>query len=137
LAEGAEQKVYLNDDDLSVTKLNDSIFYETWTDYFNSLLLNNFFFPTTSYELIGFLIRQNQLLAAVKQPFIQSTLATDIDKVRELMASNGFLNNRNNDYINTQLGIIAEDLHDENVLNNQGVLFFIDTVFFLMAAFYH
>jgi len=47
------QKVYLNDDGLSVTKLNDSIFYETWTDYFNSPLLHNFFFPATSYELIG------------------------------------------------------------------------------------
>lgn len=137
LAEGAEQKVYLNNDGLSVTKLNDSIFYETWTDYFNSLLLHNFFFPATSYELIGFVIRENQLLAAVKQSFIRSTSATDIDKVKELMASNGFVNNRNNDYINTRLGIIAEDLHDENVLNNYGVLFFIDTVFFLMPTFYY
>ncbi len=118
-------------------KLNDSIFYETWTDYFNSLLLHNFFFPATSYELIGFVIRENQRLAAVKQSFIRSTSATDIDKVKELMASNGFVNNRNNDYINTRLGIIAEDLHDENVLNNNGVLFFIDTVFFLMPTCYY
>ncbi|MFC3199612.1 hypothetical protein ACFOET_18490 [Parapedobacter deserti] len=36
-----------------------------------------------------------------------------------------------------RISIIAEDLHDENVLNNQGVLFFIDTVFFLMPAFYY
>ncbi|WP_373275009.1 putative polyvalent protein kinase domain-containing protein [Parapedobacter tibetensis] len=33
------------------------------------------------------------------------------------------------------MGIIAEDLHDENVLNNNGVVFFIDTVFFLTPDF--
>ena len=137
LAEGAEQKVYLNDDGLSVTKLNDGIFYETWTDYLYSLLLHNFFFPATSYELIGFLLKEGHLHAAVKQPFIQLTSSTDINKVKELMASNGFANNRNNDYINPTLGIIVEDLHDENVLNNNGVLFFIDTIFYLTADFFN
>ena len=28
--------------------------------------------------------------------------------------------------------LIAEDLHDENVLTKDGVLFFIDTVFYIM-----
>lgn len=93
-------KVYLNADGLSVTKLNDGVFYETWTDYFYSLLLHNFFFPATSYELIAFSLQGNQLRAAVKQHFIRSTASTEIDKVKELMASNGFANNRNNDYIN-------------------------------------
>lgn len=135
LAEGAEQKVYLNTDGLSVTKLNDGIFYETWLDYFNSLLLHNFFFPATSYELIGFFLDGMQLLAAVKQPFIESTSSTNIEDVKELMASNGFTIIRNNDYINKSLGIIAEDLHDENVLSNNNVLFFIDTVFYLTKDF--
>lgn len=136
LAEGAEQKVYLNEDGLSVTKLNDSVFYETWTDYFNSLLLHNFFFPATSYELIGFSVKHNHLYAAVKQPFIQLSDSTEIEEVKALMASNGFVNNRNNGYLNANLGIIAEDLHDENVLNNNGILFFIDTVFYLMPTFF-
>jgi len=38
---------------------------------------------------------------------------------------------RNNDYFNPKLGIILEDLHDENVLTNNGILYFIDTVFYL------
>ncbi len=33
LAEGAEQKVYLEQDGRHVIKLNDSIFYATWEDY--------------------------------------------------------------------------------------------------------
>jgi len=30
------------------------------------------------------------------------------------------------------LGLIIEDLHDENVLTQNGVLYFIDTVFYII-----
>ena len=53
------------------------------------------------------------------------------------MESNGFHNIRNNDYKNNELGIIIEDLHDENVLTNHGVLYFIDTVFYLTSYFWN
>lgn len=49
---------------------------------------------------------------------------------------NGFENNRNNDYINHELGIILEDLHDENVLTRNEILYFIDTVFYLNEKFW-
>ena len=42
LSEGAEQRVFIKDDK-TVYKLNDSIYYTTWLDYFNNLILNNFF----------------------------------------------------------------------------------------------
>lgn len=51
------------------------------------------------------------------------------------MKSNGFINNRNNDYINSELGIILEDLHEENVLTQNEILYFIDTVFYLTKEF--
>ena len=47
------------------------------------------------------------------------------------MESNGFNNTKNNDYFNPTLGIILEDLHDENVLTQDGTLYFIDTVFYV------
>jgi len=47
------------------------------------------------------------------------------------MELNGFQKIRNNDYFNPKLSIILEDLHDENVLTNNGILYFIDTVFYL------
>ncbi len=52
------------------------------------------------------------------------------------MLNNGFLNSRNNDYFNPELGLILEDLHDENVLTNDGTLLFIDTVFYITEEFY-
>ena len=42
---------------------------------------------------------------------------------------------KNNDYINEFYGIILEDLHDENMLMRNGVLFFVDTVFYLKGFF--
>jgi len=48
------------------------------------------------------------------------------------LENNGFMLQRNNDYTHPTLGIILEDLHDENVLTSQEVLFFIDTVFYLI-----
>lgn len=135
VSEGSEQKVYLKDN-RSVIKLNDAIFYNSWIDYFNNLLLNNYFFPDTAYKLIGFYKEGATVYAGVEQSFIEATEKTDLHFVKEFMISNGFQNTRNNDYFHPDLGIILEDLHDENVLTKKGVLFFIDTVFYITDEFY-
>ena len=81
VSEGAEQKVYLKDSD-HVLKLNDAIYYSYWTDYFYNLLLHNFFFPDTAYELIGFTKESGKLYAVVKQSFVTITQVTDLNKVK-------------------------------------------------------
>jgi hypothetical protein len=131
ISQGAEQKVYLKDDK-SVLKLNDSIYYTSWVDYLNNLLLNNYFFSDTAYQLLGFYKSDTILYAVVEQPFVKATEKTNLDLVKQFMLSNGFENTRNNDYINKNYGIILEDLHDENVLTQNGFLFFIDTVFYII-----
>ncbi len=130
VSEGAEQKVYLQND-RSVLKLNDAIYYLSWEDYFVNLLLNNYFFSDTAYNLLGFFENEAVLYAVVEQSFVKATEPTDLVFVEQFMNSNGFQKTRNNDYFNSDLGIILEDLHDENVLTNNGVLYFIDTVFYL------
>lgn len=135
VSEGAEQKVYLKDSD-HVLKLNDSIYYSTWKDYFYNLLLHNYFFSDTAYELIGFSKENNILYSVVRQSFVTSTENTDLSIVKSFMLINGFSNTRNNDYLNIDLGIILEDLHEENVLTKNGILYFIDTVFYLTDKFW-
>lgn len=135
VSEGAEQKVYLKDGEY-VLKLNDAIYYESWTDYLHNLLLHNFFFPDTAYELIGFTRKDGILYAIVKQNFVKITTGTDLANVKKFMIANGFSNTRNHDYYHPHLGVILEDLHDENVLNQEGILYFIDTVFYLTDAFW-
>lgn len=135
ISSGAEQKVYLQNKH-KVIKLNDSIYYEIWEDYFNNLLLNNFYFPDTAYQLIGFYEHDEAVYAVVEQRFVESDSDTELENVKVFLTSNGFVNTRNNDYFNPELGIILEDLHDENVLTFQEALFFIDTVFYLTEDFY-
>jgi hypothetical protein len=135
VSEGAEQKVYLKDSE-HVLKLNDAIYYNSWKDYFQNLLLHNYFFSDTAYELIGFTKENEVLYAVVKQNYVSITSETNLDEVKKFLNANGFQNNRNNDYVNPELGIILEDLHDENVLTRNDVLYFIDTVFYLTEKFW-
>jgi hypothetical protein len=99
-------------------------------------LLHNFFFPDTAYELKGFTKDNGVLYAALQQSYVAITESTDLDDVKQFLASNGFENIRNNDYQNHDLGIILEDLHDENVLTRNSILYFIDTVFYLTDKFW-
>lgn len=134
VSEGAEQRVYLKDSD-HVIKLNDAIYYGSWKDYLHNLLLHNFFFEDTAYSLIGFTKDEDILYAVIQQSFVYATENTDLNQVRSFLEDNGFTNTRNNDYLNADLGIILEDLHDENVLTQNGILYFIDTVFYLTPDF--
>jgi len=130
IAEGAEQKVYIKNEQ-SVVKLNDSIYYLSWIDYFHNILLHNYFFPDTLYTFLGFYQLEEKLYAVVEQPYVKATEKTNLDLVKLFLTNNGFNNTRNNDYFNPELGLILEDLHDENVLTQNEILYFIDTVFYI------
>jgi len=136
LSEGAEQKVFIQNKN-KVLKLNDSIYYLSWIDYFNNLLLNNYFFPDTAYKLLGFYKSDTDVLyALVEQNYVEANQPTDLANVSQFLVNNGFINTKNNDYCNPNLGIILEDLHDENVLTANNILYFIDTVFYIEEEFY-
>jgi hypothetical protein len=127
--EGAEQKVYLSGK--NVLKINDGIYYETWEDYLISLQIYNLLFPDTSYTLIGFLEKDRKIYAVVEQLFVKSTEEYNFDEIKSLLEANGFRNTKNQDFIHDDLGIILEDLHDENVLKQNGKYFIIDAAIFV------
>jgi hypothetical protein len=119
VSQGAEQKVYLKDG--------------STVDYFHNLLLNNLFFPDTAYQLLGFHKDLDVLYAVVEQPFVKANEKTDLNMVKAFLENNGFINKKNHDYYNEELSLILEDLHDENVLTQNGMLYFIDTVFYIVS----
>jgi Serine/Threonine/Tyrosine Kinase found in polyvalent proteins len=131
LTEGGEAKIYFGKDNKSVIKLNDAVYYFTWLDFFNSILIHNLLFEGTKYELLGFKRSNETLFTVLKQAFIISDNPVNLADVKDLLEFNGFKNTRRNDYYNEELGLILEDIHDENVIVNSNVLFFIDTVFFI------
>ena len=81
------------------------------------MLIHIYLFSTTAYTLLEFYLKDAKLFAVVKQPFIKETQATNLDFVQQLLLFNGFKHKKNNDYFYPEIGIILEDLHDENVLN--------------------
>ena len=134
LTRGGEAKVYLDSDHRSVIKLNDAIYYATWLEFFNSLVIHNLLFTATAYTFLGFTERDNSFQAVLKQPFISSDGPVDLSDVKKLLAYDGFENTKRNDYFNKELGLILEDIHDENVIVNSEMLFFIDTVFYTVSG---
>lgn len=132
LTRGGESEIYLAPDHKHVLKINDSIYYATWTEYFNSLVIHNILFPNTAYELLGFINnKEGTLCAVLSQPFAEGGQA-DLADIKEHLTFNGFQNTKRQDYFNEEFGLILEDMHDENVIEKEDVLFFIDTVFYLM-----
>lgn len=98
-------------------------------------MIHNFLFKRLAYNLIGFVERDNKIFAVVVQPYVEATENTNLIFVKSLLEANGFINKKNNDYNNPDLGIIIEDLHEENVITSYGALQFIDTVIYLTDEF--
>ena len=86
--------------------------------------------------MLGFKIINKKIFAVVKQRFVKADETVDLEQLKSFLEFNNFRNVRNNDYQNDELGLIFEDLHDENVLINNGILYFIDTIFYLTDNFY-
>lgn len=128
--QGNEHDVYFYDKKHTL-KANSCWFYSSWEKYLNSLILHNYFFPGTYYELIGFTEKNGCLFSVVKQPLIEDTEKADLQLVSSFLLDKGFENTENFDYYNSELGIHLQDIHDENVLTKKGVLYFIDTVFYV------
>jgi hypothetical protein len=133
LTRGGESKVYLANDDKHVIKLNDAIYYATWLEYINSILLHNIIFTNTSYRLLGFTKQDDTLFAVVEQVFIVADAQAELNDIKKFLEFNEFENIRRNDYENKHLGLILEDMHDENVIVNSETLFFIDSVFYTVV----
>lgn len=132
LTRGGEAEIYLSSDKINVIKVNDAIYYATWTEYFTSLVIHNLLFSTTAYSQIGFIKRDGILCTVLQQPFVEGEQAR-LEDIKELLTFNGFMNTKRQDYYYNEFGLLLEDMHDENVIAKDGILFFIDTVFYVVV----
>jgi hypothetical protein len=128
---GGEAKIYLAADKRNVIKVNDGVYYATWSEFLDSLIIHNTLFPNTAYKLVGFIETDGNLAAALSQPFIEGGQAK-LEDIRSFLSFNGFENTKRQDYYNREFGLVLEDMHDENVIAREGLLFFIDTVFYIL-----
>lgn len=134
LTRGGEAEIYLAADNRHVIKVNDAIYYASWMEYFNSIVIHNLLFPNTAYLLIGFIENTDGNFCVVLEQIHVTGGVAELDRIKELLTFNGFVNLKRQDYSHNKFDLILEDMHDENVIVKDDVLFFIDTVFYIMGS---
>lgn len=125
---GAEQKVYLHENGKEVIKVNTGTYHGNWLEFFNRLLGHAILFPATSYSMIGVTSVEETLAVVIKQQFAVLTQGAQRYSVESYLNDHSFIRTKNDDYYNQELGIILEDLHDENIFLLDKQLLFIDPV---------
>lgn len=130
---GQECDVYYDSANGYYIKRNNTLAYEDWIQFFESVRMHNHLFPDTEYTLLGFMVVDGILNGVVSQPAIASTRAAIRVEVMEYMGRFGFKHVGNDNYENET--ILIQDLHDENVLiGYDGRLYFIDTCIYIKAG---
>ncbi len=75
---------------------------------------------------------KGRFAAIIQQPFLRSERGATREEIEPDLAACGFRRTRNDDYYSPDLGIILEDLHDENVLvSENGHYLYFDPVIYL------
>lgn len=127
---GAEQQVYLHPNGREVIKANTGTYHGNWLEFFNRLLCHAIFFPATKYATVGFTSIEGTFAVIIQQQFALLTAGASRSTVEPYLNQHGFRRTKNDDYYNPLLGIILEDLHDENIFLLEGQLLFIDPVIY-------
>jgi hypothetical protein len=127
---GAEQKVYLHPNGREVVKVNTGTYHGNWLEFFNRLLCHAILFPATKYSTIGFTKVEEIFAVLIQQQFALLTEGAPRSIVEPYLNRHGFIRTKNDDYYNPALGIILEDLHDENVFLLEEQILFIDPVIY-------
>jgi Serine/Threonine/Tyrosine Kinase found in polyvalent proteins len=127
---GAEQKVYLHPNGREVIKANTGTYHGNWLELFNRLLCHAILFPASKYTTVGFTTIEETFAVIIQQQFALLTEGAPRSTVETYLTQHGFIRTKNDDYYNPVLGIILEDLHDENVFLLEGQILFIDPVIY-------
>jgi len=129
---GAEHQVYYDEESRRWFKrLYHGVNHGTLGDYLIRMRLHAALFPETAYRLEGFTInpKNKELAPVVSQPHVEVAMARPLvsqKETDELMASMGFApvlllhegiaDNGYFAYLHPVTGVLAHDLHDENVV---------------------
>ena len=127
---GAEQQVNLHPNGREVVKANTGTYHGNWLEFFNRLLCHAILFPATKYTTVGFTTIEENFTVIIQQQFALLTEGAARSTVELYLNQHGFSRTKNDDYYNPVLGIILEDLHDENVFLLEGQILFIDPVIY-------
>lgn len=127
---GQEHKLYLASGTGRVVKANNLSPYGTYLEFFQSMQLHNWLFPTAAVSFEGFIQDEAMLKPVISQPFIRARSSADSNEVAAHMANMGFrpLPGVPDAFIHDLLGVEVHDLHGENsVIERDGGITVIDS----------
>ena len=131
--EGGEHQVY--SDEGIVFKRNNLLYHTNWLEYFHRLVLHNWLFPETAVTFLGLMFVDDDLQPVISQKALQSVRGATQPEVEAEMNRRGFQRRFADDYYNPDLGVVVEDLHNENVLVSlRGSLLIFDPVIYLAKS---
>ena len=127
---GQEHKVYLASDTGRVIKANNLSPYGTYLEFFQSMQLHNWLFPTAAVSFEGVIEDEALLKPVISQHFLRARASADSNEVAAHMANMGFrpMPGVPDAYIHDLLGVELHDLHGENaVIERDGGVTVIDS----------
>ena len=129
--EGGEHQVFAQNG--LVYKRNNLLYHASWLEYFHRLVLHNWLFSETQLTFEGLMWVDDELQPVVYQAIIETVRGVSQSEVESEMHKRGFHCRKADNYYSPTLGILVEDLHDENVLvSPKGSLLIFDPVIYLV-----
>lgn len=129
---GSENEVYLSAHGTEIIKLNDFRYSDdNLTPFFERIEAHNMYFPDCAYTMLGFAEnKEGHVCAVLEQPFIADARLATTQEIHDEFIRLGFhVEDEGGYYTNGQHEIF--DAVDGNVLiDNEGHMFFIDTIIF-------
>ena len=128
--EGGEHQIYQEGG--FFFKRNNLYYHSSWLEYFHRLVLHNWLFPETAVRFEGLMLVDEELQPVISQKAFLAVRGASRSEVEEEMQRRGFVRRFADNYYNPDMGILVEDLHDENVLvSSVGSLLIFDPVIYL------
>ena len=130
---GSENETYLSVDGKNVIKLNDFRYADdNLTSFFERIEAHNHYFDACPYELIGFAENQNGSVCAVLvQPYIAEARLATKQEIHDEFMRLGFHSEDNGEYFTNGIHDIFDAVDGNVLVDDEGHLFFIDTIIFM------
>ena len=129
---GSENEVYLSPDQKEIIKLNDFRYSDdNLTSFFERIKAHNRYFPDCKYYMIGFAEnRDGKVCAVLAQPFIADARLATKEEIQEEFIRLGFHPEDNGEYYTNGLHDIFDAVDGNVLIDNDGNMFFIDTIIY-------
>ena len=133
---GSENEVYLSPDQKYIVKLNDFRYSDdNLTSFFERLNAHNIYFPDCAYRMIGFGENSDgKVCAVLVQRFVHSVRLATKQEVHDEFIRLGFHPEDNGEYYTNGMHDIFDAVDGNVLVDDDGHLFFIDTIIFKSDA---